>query len=89
MSFLRFMANLEQSASRIPNAWLIYLSYSLITTFYLTNPENRIKKSLIQPSLILLLWKKLLFLPKKHWPFAKKWEHQQDLGSPGTVKYIF
>ena len=36
------------------------LTFSLIVTFYLTKTENRTKKSLI-----LLLWVKILFLPKK------------------------
>ena len=44
-----FMANLEQSGSRIPDAWSVNLMFSLIVTFYLTKTENR-TKSLTQLS---------------------------------------
>ena len=40
------MANLEQSGSRIPDAWSLVLTFSLILNFYLTKTENRTKKSL-------------------------------------------
>ena len=43
-SFLQFMADLEHSRSRILHARSIYLTFSLIVTFYLTKIENRIKK---------------------------------------------
>ena len=46
MSFFLFMANLQPSQSRIPDAWSIKLTFSIITTFYLTITENRTKKSL-------------------------------------------
>ena len=32
LSFFRFMANLEQSGRRIPNAWSVKLTFSLIET---------------------------------------------------------
>ena len=39
------MANLQPPESRIPDAWSIKLTFSLIVTFYLTEPKNRTKKS--------------------------------------------
>ena len=47
-SVFQFMDNLEQFGSRIPDAWSIKLTYSLIVSFCLTKPENRTKKSLKQ-----------------------------------------
>ena len=44
------MVNLEQSGSRIPDAWSVKLKFTLIVTFYLTKTVNRTKKSLTQPS---------------------------------------
>ena len=35
-----FMANLEQSGSRIPAAWSVIFTFSLVT-LYLTKTENR------------------------------------------------
>ena len=43
-SFFQYMANLEQSGSRIPNAWSVKLTFWLAVTFYLTKTENRTKK---------------------------------------------
>ena len=48
--FYQFIANLELSESRIPDAWSVKLIFSLKETFYLTKTENRIKKSAIQLS---------------------------------------
>ena len=48
--FFRFMPNLEQSGSRVPNTWSVKLIFSLIITFYFTKTENRTKKSLTQLS---------------------------------------
>ena len=45
LSFLQFMANLEQSGSRIPDAESVKFIFSLIVTFYITKTENRTKKS--------------------------------------------
>ena len=50
LSLFRFMANLEQSRSRFPDAWLVKLTFSLKITFYLTKTENRTKQSLTQLS---------------------------------------
>ena len=47
---LRFMVNLEQSGRRILDAQSVKLPFSLIVTFYLTQTENRTKKSLTQLS---------------------------------------
>ena len=49
-SFFKFMANLEQSGSRIPNAQSVKLTFSLTVTFYFTKNEIITKKSLIQLS---------------------------------------
>ena len=49
--FFQFMDNSQPSGNRIPDAWSIKLTFSLITiTFYLTKIENRTKKSLTQLS---------------------------------------
>ena len=61
--FSRFVANLEQSGSRIPDAWSVKLTFSLIVTFYLTKTENRTKK-IFNIALMLLLWVKVLILTK-------------------------
>ena len=63
MSFFQFMANLEQSGSRIPDAESVKLRFSSIVIFYLTKTENRTKKS-FNTALIILLSVKVLFLPK-------------------------
>ena len=46
--FFQFTANLEQFRSRIADALSVKLVFSLIVTFYLTETENRTKKSLKQ-----------------------------------------
>ena len=50
LSSLRFMANLQKSGTRIPDAQSVKLTFSLVVTFYLTKNENRTKKSLTQLS---------------------------------------
>ena len=50
LSFFQFMANLEQSESRIPDTEHVTHTSSLTVTFYLTKTDNRTKKSLIQLS---------------------------------------
>ena len=50
LPFFRFMANLEPSGSRIPDALSVKLTFSLKVTFYLTKTENRTKKSFTQLS---------------------------------------
>ena len=57
------MVDLVQSGSRILNAWSITLNLSLIKTFSLTKTENKSERS-VNATLILLPWKKELFLPK-------------------------
>ena len=66
--FFQFMDDLEQSGSRIPDAWSINLTFAFITTFYLTKAETRTKISLTQLS-YYCEWR-YIFL-KKCWPFAK------------------
>ena len=51
LSFFRFIANLEQSRSQIPDAYSLKLTLSLIVTFYLTITEKRSRTSLTQLSL--------------------------------------
>ena len=48
--FSQFMATLEQSGSRIPDAESAKLIFSLTVTFCLTKTENRTKTSLTQLS---------------------------------------
>ena len=43
LSLFRFMANLEQYGSWIPNAWSVKLAFSLIVTFYLVKTETELK----------------------------------------------
>ena len=50
LSFFNFMARFQPSGSRIPDASSIKLTFSLIITFYFKKTENRINKSLTQPS---------------------------------------
>ena len=50
LPFFQFTASLEQSRSRIPDAWSVKVIFSLIVTFNLTKTENRTKKSLRQLS---------------------------------------
>ena len=50
LSFFWFMANLEQSGSRIVDAYSIKLIFSLKVNFYLIKTENRTKIFLIQLS---------------------------------------
>ena len=58
--FFQFMANLEQSGSRVPDAQSVKLIFSLAGTFYLKKTENRTRNSLRQ-TLTLLLRVKVLF----------------------------
>ena len=44
LSVFQFMANLEQSGSRIPDAESAKVIFSNIVTFYLTETENITKK---------------------------------------------
>ena len=60
--FFRFLANLRQFGSRIADAYSIEVTFLLTTTFYLTQTENRTKKS--YTTFPWLLWVKVLFLPK-------------------------
>ena len=43
LSFFRFMANLEQSGSRVPDTWSVKLTFSLIQGFHSVREvkENR------------------------------------------------
>ena len=45
LSFFLFIANLQQSGSRIPDAWSVKVTFALIVTFYITKTENKTKKS--------------------------------------------
>ena len=69
LSFFRFIANLEQSRSRIPDGWSVVLTLLLKLTFYDIKNEYRTKKN-SNTALILLLSVKILFLPKDF--FAKQ-----------------
>ena len=40
LPFFQFAANLEQSGSRILDAWSVKFIFSLIVTFYYTKTEN-------------------------------------------------
>ena len=51
---IKFLDNLEQSGSRISDAYSVKLIFSLKVTFYLTKTGSRTKKSLAQLSIIAL-----------------------------------
>ena len=65
LSFFRFRANFQPSESGIPGAWSIELTFSLIVTFYLTEPENRSKELLTQLFYYISLPKNADFLQNK------------------------
>ena len=48
LSFFQYTANLEQTGSRIPDAYPVKLIFLLTVTFYLSKTANRIKKSLLK-----------------------------------------
>ena len=50
LSFLEFLANLEQSGGWIPDKESAKVMFSVIVTFCLTKTENKTKKSLTQLS---------------------------------------
>ena len=76
LSFFRFIANLEQSRSQIPDAYSLKLTLSLIVTFYLTITEKRSRTSLTQ----LSLSKKSIFVKKAD--FFQKILTSAKLGGP-------
>ena len=62
--FFQFMANLEQTGSRIPDAYSAKLTFSLTVTFYLTKTENRTKKFLTQLLHIVFIKEVSIFAKK-------------------------
>ena len=62
------MANLEQSGNRIPDAWSVIFTFSLIATFYLSKTEDRTEKSLTHA----IALGKGTISAKKCWFFAKE-----------------
>ena len=85
-TFFRFIAHLEQSGSRIPNAKLIKLTFSIIVTLYLTKAENITK--ICYTALIPLLWIKVLFL-EKNADFLKKNADISKIKVFSVLKIIF
>ena len=73
LSFFQFMANLEQSGSRILDAWSVILTFSLIAIFHRTEVEDRIKK-IYNTALILLIWVKVPFLSRNGDFLQKKYD---------------
>ena len=69
--YCRFMVNLEQSASQIPDAYPLKVTFSLTVTFYLQKLKTELK-NISEPALTLLLWVKVLFFFQNCWYFAKK-----------------
>ena len=55
LTFFKFLANLEQFQTWIPEAWSVKLTLSLEVIAYLTKIENRIKKSHTRFSALVLL----------------------------------
>ena len=68
-SCFQFMANLEQSGNRIPDAQPVKLTFSLTVTFYLTKTENRTQKSLTWLSQYCFESKKMLTSAKLRGPW--------------------
>ena len=73
MSFFSFMANFQQSRSRILDAYSVKLIFLLTVTFYLRKTENRTKNSLTQPSHYFFeeryyIWKQILTSRKLRMP---------------------
>ena len=52
--YCRFMVNLEQSASQIPDAYPLKVTFSLTVTFYLQKLKTELK-NISEPALTLLL----------------------------------
>lgn len=67
--FSWFMADLEHSESRVPDAWSIVLKISSLKTFYLKEIGSRTKKSLAQLS--YYWFSQGTIFAKKCWLFAK------------------
>ena len=63
LSFSRFMANLEKSVSRIPDAQPVKLTFPEIAAFCLTKTENR-TKNLQRSSHTIALSKGTIFAKK-------------------------
>ena len=81
--------NLEQSGSRILDAWSIVFKFSLIRTFYLTKTESSTKKSLKQLSLCFLELR-FYYMPKNaKLYFAKEILPSAKLTGPGTISLYF
>ena len=69
------MANLQPPESRIPDAWSIKLTFSLIVTFYLTEPKSRTKKS--QRQFLYYLFDLQYYFCQKILIFAKRAESEK------------
>ena len=58
------MANLKPPESQIPDAWSIKLTFSLIVTFYLTEPKKKELKNLKDSSYTIYLTYSTIFAKK-------------------------
>ena len=83
-SLLQKMADLEQSRARIPKAWSISPTFSLIETFYLTKTENRTKKFVIQLS-YYCFWLKVLFCQKMAFFCKKKKKKEANISKINEI----
>ena len=63
--FLQFMVNLQPSGSWVLETWSIKLIFSLMVTFYLTEPENRSYTITLSKGTIFA--KKILIFLQKKW----------------------
>ena len=70
LPFFQLTTNLKQSGSRIPDAYSVKFIFLLIVTFYLTETENRTKKSLTQ--LLQHCFEKRCYFGQKTLIFSKK-----------------
>ena len=81
---------LQQSGSRISDTRSIFLTFSLIAVFYLTNLKTELQ--IFKTALIQFLWVKVLLLKtkkkrqKRCWFFSKKCWYQQMQENLGTKR---
>ena len=85
LSFFRFMANLEQSGSRILDNWFVKLTFSLTVIFSLTKTE---KKNLLHSSPITLPLPKTVDFLQKNADISKIKRASVLKGIYSETKYV-
>ena len=67
LSFLKFIADLEQCRSWILESWSVILKFSLIAIFYL-----KLKREKISNIALAIAWSRDTIIGKKCWVFFAK-----------------